>query len=107
MEQFFKTLTELIKQSKYILIETHANPDFDGLGSAIALQQFINKIGVENYIILNKRNINESLKKAFNLLDKKNIKYQTITKTEALKNIDRTLLIILSNSLLPFLTTIY
>lgn len=95
MEQFFKTLTELIKQSKYILIETHANPDFDGLGSAIALQQFINKIGVENYIILNKRNINESLKKAFNLLDKKNIKYQTITKTEALKNIDRTLLIIL------------
>lgn len=95
MEQFFKTLTELIKQSKYILIETHANPDFDGLGSAIALQQFINKIGVENYIILNKRNMNESLKKAFNLLDKKNIKYQTITKTEALKNIDRTLLIIL------------
>ena len=54
MEQFFKTLTELIKKSNYILIETHANPDFDGLGSAIALQQFINRIGIENYIIVNK-----------------------------------------------------
>ena len=75
MEQFFKTLTELIKKSNYILIETHANPDFDGLGSAIALQQFINRIGIENYIIVNKRDLNESLKKAFSILDKKNIKY--------------------------------
>ena len=54
MEQFFKTLTELIKKSNYILIETHANPDFDGLGSAIALQQFINRIGIENYILVTK-----------------------------------------------------
>ncbi len=95
MEQFFKTLTELIKKSNYILIETHANPDFDGMGSAIALQQFINRIGIENYIIVNKRDLNESLKKAFTLLDKKNIKYQTISKTESLKNIDKALLIIL------------
>lgn len=95
MDQFFKTITELIKQNKYILIQTHANPDFDGMGSAIALQQFINRLGIENYIIINKKTTNESLKKAFNLLDKKNIKYQTINKTEALKEIDKALLIIL------------
>ena len=96
MEQIFKTLTELIKKHDNILLMTHKNPDFDGMGSAIALQQIIHSFNKNSYIIKNKREKNQSLLKVYKYLENKNIYHQSITKKE-LKNIinDDTLLIIL------------
>ena len=71
MEKFFINLTSTIKNHDVILIETHQNPDFDGLGSALALQQFINYLGKENYIILKKNKLSNPIKKAFKLMDDK------------------------------------
>ena len=41
MEEIFNSLTQFIKDHNNILIMTHKNPDFDGMGSAIGLQQII------------------------------------------------------------------
>lgn len=94
MEKFFINLTSTIKNHDVILIETHQNPDFDGLGSALALQQFINYLGKENYIILKKNKLSNPIKKAFKLMDDKKIKYQLINTKDSLKK-ENPLLIVL------------
>lgn len=94
MEKFFINLTSTIKNHDVILIETHQNPDFDGLGSALALQQFINYLGKENYIILKKNKLSNPIKKAFKLMDDKKTKYQLINTKDSLKK-ENPLLIVL------------
>lgn len=95
MEKFFINLINLIKEHDYILLVTHNNPDFDGMSSALALQQYINHLNKECYIVVNKKAINSSLTKAFEILKSKNIEYKTISKTNALKNAANALLIVL------------
>lgn len=96
MEQIFNKLTELIKKYDDIYIMTHYNPDFDGMGSAIALQQIINKFKKQSYIIKNVKDTDKSLNKAFKYMEENNIEHNFITKTDALNNITpKSLLIIL------------
>lgn len=96
MDEIFNNLTKLIKQYKNFIIMTHKNPDFDGMGSAIALQQIINSFKKDSFIIVNKKELDNSMKKAFSLLKEKNIYHKTISKTEVGKIItDDTVLIIL------------
>ena len=53
MEQIFNSLTQLIKEYNNILIMTHKNPDFDGMGAAFGLQQIINSFNKTSYICIN------------------------------------------------------
>ena len=85
MEEIFNNLTKLIKQNNNFIIMTHKNPDFDGMGSAIALQQIIKSFKKESYIIVNNKELDKSMKKAFKLLKDKNIYHNIVSKTEANK----------------------
>lgn len=96
MEEIFNNLTKLIKQNNNFIIMTHKNPDFDGMGSAIALQQIIKSFKKESYIIVNNKELDKSMKKAFKLLKDKNIYHNIVSKTEANKLVDdKSVLIIL------------
>lgn len=85
MEEIFNNLTKLIKQNNNFIIMTHKNPDFDGMGSAIALQQIIKSFKKESYIIVNNKELDKPMKKAFKLLKDKNIYHNIVSKTEANK----------------------
>lgn len=94
MEKVFNSLTKLIKQNDNFIIMTHKNPDFDGMGSALALQQIIKNFKKESSIVVNKNKLDSSLKKAFRLLESKNIYYKLISKSDIKIN-DETVLIVL------------
>lgn len=93
MELIFKTLTNLIKENDNIYIMTHKNPDFDGIGSAICLQQIINSFKKNSFIILNNKEKNKSLEKSYKLLKENNLYFNYIYKSKV--NINNNLLIIL------------
>ena len=96
MEQIFKTLTQLIKNNDNIFIMTHKNPDFDGIGSAIGLQQIINSFKKNSYIILNNKVKNKSLEKCYELLKQNDLYFNSIGKTRVSDLInEESLLIIL------------
>lgn len=96
MEQIFKTLTQLIKNNDDILIMTHKNPDFDGMGSAIGLQQIIHSFKKNSYIVLNSNEKNKSLDESYDLLKENDLYFNPIIKTKANSVIkEDTLLIIL------------
>lgn len=67
--EFFDKLTYNIKQHDRIILMTHSTPDLDGLGSAIAFSELLNKMGKENYIVAPKNLINKSLNKAIKYLE--------------------------------------
>lgn len=94
MEQIFKKLTELIKNNDQIIIMTHHHPDFDGMGSALALQQIINKFNKKSYIVKNSKDTDNALNKAYKYMIEKNINHNFINKTEVLKT-NNNLIIIL------------
>lgn len=95
MEQIFNKLTELIKTYDEIFLMTHCNPDFDGMGSAIALQQIINKFKKKSYIVKNNRDSDNSLNKAYNYMIDKNLSHTFISKTAALNVINQNSLLII------------
>lgn len=95
MEQIFNKLTELIKTYDDIYIMTHYNPDYDGMGSAIALQQIINKFKKKSYIIKNVKDTDKSLNKAYKYLEENNIEHYFINKTEAINQINESSLLII------------
>lgn len=96
MDQIFNNLTKLIKEHDNIMIMTHKYPDFDGIGSALALSSIISSFNKNSYIIKGIGEKNKSLDKAYQLLDQNNINYSLITKIKANKIItENTLLIIL------------
>lgn len=96
MEEILNNLTKIIKQYNRFIIMTHKNPDFDGMGSAIALQQIIKDFKKESYIVVNKKEFDTSMKKVFSLLKEEEIYHSTISKSNVSKVInDDTVLIIL------------
>ena len=96
MEEIFNSLTQLIKDHNNILIMTHKNPDFDGMGSALGLQQVINSFKKESYICINNSELNNSLKKSYNLIKENNLYFNYVKKSNVDELIDEnTLLIIL------------
>lgn len=94
MEQVFNNLTKIIKEHNKFIIMTHKNPDFDGMGSAIAFQQIINEMKKESYIVLNNKELDLSMKKAMNLLKEKNIFHNTISKSKLNEVIDEDTVVI-------------
>ena len=96
MEDVFKSLTQLIKENDNILIMTHKNPDFDGMGSAICLQQIINSFDKKSYICINNIEKNNSLKKCYDLIREKQFYFNTVKKINVDQLInENTLLIVL------------
>lgn len=51
MNKYWNKLEILIKESKTILLSTHKNPDADGLGSEIAMYNYLKSIGKDCRII--------------------------------------------------------
>jgi len=93
MDSMFKELTNLINKHEKIILMTHAKPDLDGMGSAIALFKIINRLKKHCYIVLPKQNIDNCLKKALSIV-KENIDVSFISEEEI--NEDKnTLLIVL------------
>ena len=96
MEQIFNSLTQLIKEHDNILIMTHKNPDFDGMGSALGLQQIIYSFKKNSYICMNNSEKNNSLKKSYDLIKENNLYFNYVKKSNVDELIDEnTLLIIL------------
>lgn len=95
METTYKSLTKIIKSHKNILIMTHKNIDLDAMGSAIACSYIINSLKKTSSILINKKELNKSVKKALELTTNENIDY--ISKSK-LKEHDFDLLIILDTS---------
>ena len=72
MKEFFKNLTDEINKHDRIILMTHGTPDLDGMGSATAFSEILNKLGKECYIVAPKKLINKSLIKAINYLEENN-----------------------------------
>lgn len=90
MQQFFKNLNDEINKHDCIVIIGHKNPDMDCLGAEIGLYYAIEK---ECYIFKSTDPVDDSIKKAYNLLEKNKIKY--INKDNYKEHLtDNTLLII-------------
>lgn len=69
MNDFFKKLTDEINSHDRVILMTHGTPDLDGMGSAIAFSEILNKLGKECYIVAPKKLINKSLIKAIKYLE--------------------------------------
>jgi len=89
MNNFFKKLDEEINNHKNIIIIGHQNPDLDCIGSSLGLYYSIEK---ECFIFKTEDKLNESMAKAFKVLEKKDIDF--INKTNYKEKLDDTLLII-------------
>ena len=89
MTEFFKKLDEQIKHHDNVIIIGHQNPDLDCIGSSLGLYKTIEK---ECYIFKTTDRLNESMKKAFDIIREKDIKF--IDKTNYKSIIKNTLLII-------------
>ena len=73
MKDFFKKLTDEINNHDRVILMTHGTPDLDGMGSAIAFSEILNKLGKECCIVAPKKLINKSLIKAINYLEENDI----------------------------------
>lgn len=89
MNSFFQKLDQMISTHNNIIIMGHANPDLDCIGSSLGLYKAIEK---NCYIFKTLDKLNESMTKAFKVLENKNIKF--INKTNYKEKLDNPLLII-------------
>lgn len=88
MDQIYNSLTNIIKKYDRFILMTHKNPDFDGMGSCIAMCDTINNFKKECYIVVDDKKLDISLKKAFNILDQNNLNIKRISKLKSLKLLD-------------------
>lgn len=82
METTYKSLTKIIKNHKNILIMSHKNIDLDAIGSAMACASIINSLKKQCSILINKKEINKSVKKALELTVNENINFVSKSKID-------------------------
>ena len=92
VKEFFKKLTENILSHDNIVIMTHKCPDLDGMGSAIAFNEILKKLGKKSCIVAPKSICDKSLNKTIKYLNDK--KYVIPFKYEKKINDKNTFLII-------------
>ena len=73
MRELFAILNENIKKHDEIIIMTHARPDLDGMGSALALFKIIKLMDKKCFIVSPKKKLYRSLDKAIKLLNDNDI----------------------------------
>lgn len=76
MRELFEKLNENIKKHDEIIIMTHARPDLDGMGSALAFSKIIKSMKRKCYIVSPKEKVDRSLDKAFKLLSDNDINFE-------------------------------
>ncbi len=96
MEETFKHLTKLIKNSQKIIFMTHQKMDLDGFASILALSEVVSSFKKNSYILIDSKQTNTSIIKSFNQLKKDNLNFNFVYKNTVNKVIDEnTLLIVL------------
>ena len=96
MRELFEILNENIKKHDEIIIMTHARPDLDGMGSALALFKIVVSMKKKCFIVSPKEKFYRSLDKAIKLLDENNIKFEFRSEDEILNSkFSKPLLIVL------------
>lgn len=96
MNEFFFSLTKLIKKYPKIIITSHKNMDLDGFASSLCLFKIVEKMKKECYIFLNKNQNNDTIKRTFDKLESAKYEYKKIYYKDLEKIDDKnTLLIIL------------
>lgn len=86
MNDLFEILSYNIKQHDEIIIMTHARPDLDGMGSAIALFKIVKYMGKKCYIVSPLKKLYRSLDKAINLLKENDIVLDFKSEDEIIHN---------------------
>ena len=96
MEDFFRNLTNIIKDNQNIIIMTHKNPDLDGLSSGILLQKIIESFNINVYLYDTSDKLNRSVIKMYEKLEENKINIKKLKKPPINNVIDEnTLLIVL------------
>ena len=96
MRELFENLNENIKKHDEIIIMTHARPDLDGMGSALALFKIVKSMDRKCYIVSPLKKLYRSLDKAIKLLEDNDINFEFKKEEEILKSkYNKPLLIIL------------
>ena len=76
MRELFENLNENIKKHDEIIIMTHARPDLDGMGSALALYKIVKSMDKKCYIVSPLKKLYRSLDKAIKLLEDNDINFE-------------------------------
>ena len=85
MEENYHKLTQAIKKADNIILMTHQNMDLDGFGSLLAMSEIINSFNIENYILINKIQKNNTINKSLKKLKEENLKINYIYEEEVEK----------------------
>lgn len=76
MRELFENLNENVKKHDEIIIMTHARPDLDGMGSALALFKIVKSMDKKCYIVSPLKKLYRSLDKAIKLLEDNDINFE-------------------------------
>ena len=96
MRELFEILNENIKKHDEIIIMTHARPDLDGMGSALAFYKIVVSMKKRCFIVSPKEKLYRSLDKAMKLLSENEINFEFRSADEILKSkFNKPLLVIL------------
>ncbi len=96
MEEIFKQLTQLIKNSDKVIFMTHQNMDLDGFASILALSKIVSSFKKDNYILIDNNPKNISVKKSIEKLKQTKLEFNYIYKKNAPGYLtDNTIIIIL------------
>ena len=96
MRELFEILNESIKKHDEIIIMTHARPDLDGMGSALAFYKIVFSMKKRCFIVSPKEKLYRSLDKAMKLLSENEINFEFRSADEILKSkFNKPLLVIL------------
>ena len=86
MRELFENLNENIKKHDEIIIMTHARPDLDGMGSALALFKIVKSMDRKCYIVSPLKKLYRSLDKAIKLLEDNDINFEFKKEEEILNS---------------------
>lgn len=85
MRELFEILNENIKKHDEIIVMTHARPDLDGMGSALAFSKIVTSMKKKCYIVSPQKKLYRSLDKAIKLLYDNNITFDFKNEEEIIK----------------------
>lgn len=86
MRELFEILNENIKKHDEIIIMTHARPDLDGMGSALAFSKIVSSMKKKCYIVSPREKLYRSLDKAMKLLGENKINFEFKSEEEIIND---------------------
>lgn len=90
MEKLFEKLNNIVSSYSNVILMGHTHPDLDAFGSCLGMSSILNTMDVENYIFIDRNDVNHdtTIKQSiplvpnFNYIDKKN--YKDVLKQDSL-----------------------